>query len=166
MAAARDDAILDMIFNNPGEFVFPEHKQGPEISAELLLELKQLELEAVGLAQQEKLELALELIDRGIQKCSVYGSLYNNKAQILVLQEKFESSLAAIELAIKYGDSIVISKAFTQKGLILTRLGKKEEAEQAYQQGARYGNPIAKQQVAENPYAKMCNSILVAAMKQ
>ena len=162
----KDDQILDMIFNYPGEFVFHDIKEQPFIEPDLLLELKELELRAIQLAEAGELQKGFDLIELAILKCPIYGSAYNNKAQIQRLLSRFDDSLLSLELAIKYGDNKVLSKAYTQKGVLLQKLGRLEESEQAFQYGARYGSELAKQKVNQNPYAKMCNSILETVMQK
>ena len=164
MPSTRDDQILNMIFNNPGEFVLNDIKDSIPINDKLLKELKIMEIEAVQLAEQKLYLEALKVLDEAIMKCPTYGSLYNNKAQILTLMERVDESLIALELAIEYGDTLVLGKAYTQKGLILLKLNKELEAEEAFKNGARFGNSISKQKLQQNPYAKMCSNILKVAM--
>jgi tetratricopeptide (TPR) repeat protein len=70
-------------------------------------------------------------------------------------------------IALAKGDEKVLGNAYTQKGLVHSKLEEKEEALECFQYGEKYGNLFAKQQVIElNPYAALCNQMLTQAMQE
>ncbi|KAI0227656.1 hypothetical protein L0F63_006883 [Massospora cicadina] len=137
------------------------------IDAELLSNLKVLELEAVRLAEEgaSSTDADASLYSEAISKfsevislCPEYASAWNNRAQAYRMAGDVEKALADLEKAIHYGhfanDSRTLGQAYTQRA-------ETETAASDLENGAKYGNTIAKKlAVAQNPYAKMCSAMV------
>jgi hypothetical protein len=95
------------------------------------------------------------------------ASLYNNRAQIYRLQKRFQNALNDLDLAIKYAPtSDLLGTAYTQRAVLKKELGDVVGSNQDFELGAKYGHPLAKSQISNNPYAKLCNSIVAEAMRR
>jgi hypothetical protein len=59
----------------------------------------------------------------------------------------------------------VLRQAFTQRAVIKRKMGDSCGADRDFAMGALHGNEIAKGIVRQNPFAKMCNAIVMEALK-
>ncbi|KAI8050883.1 hypothetical protein BDF22DRAFT_693820 [Syncephalis plumigaleata] len=74
-----------------------------------------------------------------------------------------------LDSAIKHAgsDTAVLRQAYTQRGIIHKARGDTDAAFRDFERGGRLGSDIAKEAaVHENPYAKMCNAIVMEAMNK
>ncbi|RKP25255.1 hypothetical protein SYNPS1DRAFT_4566, partial [Syncephalis pseudoplumigaleata] len=136
---------------------------------EQLAQLKALELEAVKAAEANDHPRAIERLSEAIALCPEYASAYNNRAQVYRLMGESDRAFEDLELAIKHagGNKAVLRQAYTQRGIIQKARGNTDAAFRDFEQGGRLGSDIAKEAaVRENPYAKMCNAIVMEAMNK
>ncbi|RKP10119.1 tetratricopeptide repeat protein 36 [Thamnocephalis sphaerospora] len=176
----HDQRVLDLVLNADGELSLaaltqkptadtPSEAQPPAIPEELLAKLKALEKEGVQCAEANNLAGAIEKFSKAVELCPTYASAYNNRAQARRLQGDLDGAFLDLGHAIEYavGDAAILKQAYTQRGIIQKARGNADAAFQDFERGARYGNPVAKEAaVRENPYAKMCNAIMVEAMNK
>jgi len=177
--SARDNNILDLIFNPEAEFApnsQPSSKPPPtmknsidkeRIPEEQLKKLKSLESEGVKFAEDSQPEKAIEKFSECITQWKSYGSAYNNRAQCYRILGKNEVALMDLNAAIEFAndDENILKQAYSQRGIIHKALGNQDQALSDFQMGARYGNEIAKMaSVKENPYAKLCGSVVQEVM--
>lgn len=166
-----DEDILDAIFNKADGIVLPTLDPNDErhqsIDHSLLMRLQQLELDAVGMAEDNKLDAALELLTTAIRLEPTYASAYNNRAQVHRLMGNDDAAYSDLDKAIEYGEGLngILNRAFTQRALISKSRGDADKAQQDLIMAARYGSHIAKAIVkGNNPYSKMCNAVVAEAM--
>ncbi|KAI9286582.1 hypothetical protein BC943DRAFT_351387 [Umbelopsis sp. AD052] len=174
MTHISDDAILELVFNPeaqglPLEAVADtvDTTGAREIPTDILSQVQELETQGVKLAEEEKLDEALEKLTQAIAICDYYASVYNNRAQVYRLKNDLESAVTDLEQAMKHGvgQPKVLRQAYTQRAIIRKQQGNLEGAQADFERGAKFGNPIAKSiTVNENPYAKMCNQIMLEVM--
>ncbi|KAI8902505.1 TPR repeat protein 36 [Globomyces pollinis-pini] len=164
----RDERVLDLLFNGMGEYTFnnyiDEKLPAFDIDSEQLMQLKQLEIEAVDATNNNDFVTALNLLSKAIDLNSNYASAYNNRAQVYRIQNKIDEALVDIELAIKLGGNDTLRQAYTQRAIIKKSRGDIKGSDEDFAKGAQYGNPIAKSVVKNNPYAKLCNAMVSEAM--
>ncbi|ORX91480.1 hypothetical protein K493DRAFT_286762 [Basidiobolus meristosporus CBS 931.73] len=171
----HDRQVLDRVFNPEGVPFNPEAaataKEGSytdNIPAELLSKLKQMEVEAVKFAENGNLDEAIKKLSEILDENPQYSSAYNNRAQARRLTQDTSGALEDLEKAIETanGDSSVLKQAYTQRAIIKKAKGDQEGARLDFEKGAHYGNTIARDAaVRENPYAKLCNAMVMEAMK-
>ncbi|KAI8922824.1 hypothetical protein BC831DRAFT_474051 [Entophlyctis helioformis] len=179
MAKLTDDQILDAIFNNHGEIALPSvYDATPRATAaaaaasliddSTLMQLKQLEQDAVGQAEQGDLAAAHATLSRAVTLCPVYASAYNNRAQVLRLlgrpDEAYDDLCKAIDHGTTTNSQQTLKQAYTQRAIIKRSRGDEAGADQDFAKGAQYGNEIARGMVKNNPYAKLCNAMVTEAM--
>jgi tetratricopeptide (TPR) repeat protein len=156
--SSNDQQILDMIFSNDMAPLNDTAVNPPTIDPNELMKLKQMELEAVQVSEADPLQ-AIDILTKAIHINSQYGSLYNNRAQLYRIRGDLEHALKDLDMAVEYGDYAVLKQAFTQRALVKKQLGL--PFEQDFEKGAQFGNDIAKEQVRNNPIAKLCNETLL-----
>ncbi|KAI8826682.1 uncharacterized protein EV422DRAFT_6208 [Fimicolochytrium jonesii] len=170
----KDEDILNVIFN-PGANPLSdgnETQQGQpaprSFSPTLLTQLKKLEAEAVQLAEEKDVKGAIQKLDECIRLEPGYASAYNNRAQAYRLEGDVDKALADLAKAIELGegDPVVLKQAYTQRAVIRKDKGDVNGSDSDFAQGARYGNEVAKAAVKNNPYAKMCNQVVMEAMSK
>ncbi|KAI1728454.1 TPR repeat domain-containing protein [Ditylenchus destructor] len=170
MSTIRDKAVLNLILNP----VMPtqDWDQTSETNTDSNLshlpnyeESEQIQMEGIKLAESGNFEEALKKFDEAIRLCPENPSPYNNRAQVLRLQENADIEGAitdlnrAIELSGSKGKSA--AQAFSQRALIHQLRGDNDSAKDDYESAAALGSTFAKTQlVALNPYAAMCNAML------
>ncbi|TPX54695.1 hypothetical protein PhCBS80983_g05834 [Powellomyces hirtus] len=168
----NDEDILNAIFNPDSGLSLDGHRPEDDtphstpIDAKLLDQLKQLEQEAVVLAEKDAVDASLEKLNECIRLEPTYASAYNNRAQAYRLKGDTTKALDDLKLAIEHGagNPPILKQAYTQRAIVRKELGDEAGSESDFAQGARYGNEIAKAAVKNNPYAKMCNAIVMEAM--
>jgi tetratricopeptide (TPR) repeat protein len=156
----NDEQILDMIFQNNGEFVFDKLKSNapPKVDPSVQQKIKLLEKKAIEFSEKGNYQEALLELDKALELCSNWGSVWNNKAQVHKLMSELEKALECLDKAIEFGDVPVLRQAYTQRAIIKKELG--QSFEEDLKLGAQYGNEIAKSMIQQNPFAKMCNAIM------
>ncbi|KAK9695008.1 hypothetical protein K7432_013193 [Basidiobolus ranarum] len=171
----HDRQVLDRVFNPEGVPFSPESGDSSkgtsytdEIPADLLAKLKASEVEAVKIAENGNLVEAIKKLSEIIDECPQYSSAYNNRAQARRLNEDTAGALEDLEKAIETanGDVSVLKQAYTQRAIVKKSNGDQEGARLDFEKGAHYGNTVARDAaVRENPYAKLCNAMVMEAMK-
>ncbi|KAI1726788.1 tetratricopeptide repeat protein 36 like protein [Ditylenchus destructor] len=151
MSTIRDKAVLNLILNP----VMPN--QDWDQKSETNTDSNLCHLPNYEESEQTQME--------GIKLAEKNPSPYNNRAQVLRLQENADIEGAitdlnrAIELSGSKGKSA--AQAFSQRALIHQLRGDNESAKDDYESAAALGSAFAKTQlVALNPYAAMCNAML------
>ncbi|XP_037826296.1 tetratricopeptide repeat protein 36 homolog [Lucilia sericata] len=181
--SAHDQQVLESIFNpleltssleaqliNPDStepLVDQDEALGCEV--EILKKSKQLEIEAVKLAEEEKLEEALEKFKESLELTPKRASIYNNRAQALRLAGKDEAAFDDLNQALENCLNQAKSKchALCQRGVLYRKQNKLDEARQDFEEAAKMGSKFAKQQLVEiNPFAALCNQMLRQAFQQ
>lgn len=65
------------------------------------------------------------------------------------------------------GQPKILRQAYTQRAIIKRQQGDLIGSRKDFEVGAKLGNPIARNvAVAENPYAKMCNQVMMEVMNR
>ena len=88
---------------------------------------------------------------------------YNNRAQALRLAGRPESAMKDLDMAIRLsqGKGKAGSSALCQRGVLLRKEGRDDDAIEDFKKAATHGSGFAKAMVVEmNPYAAMCNAML------
>ena len=121
------------------------------------MRLKQLEMDALALAEQGDIDGSIAEFSKAIQLCPTYASAYNNRGQAFRLKGLSEQALTDVCKAIELGSGSpsTLMQAYTQRAVLYRQMGKTKEAELDFQKGAQYGNPLAKAVVKNNPFAKL-----------
>ncbi|GAA5802506.1 hypothetical protein EDC94DRAFT_392074 [Helicostylum pulchrum] len=173
-----DDAILEFMFNPesqglPLDVISNTVDSKPKyiISPEVIARLEALEKEAVSLVEKEEnSEKALELLNQCIEIESKYPSAYNNRAQLYRLGDNLDGALLDLNYVIEdigQGQPKILKQAYTQRAIIKKQQGDLEGSRKDFAEGAKLGNPVARSfAVSENPYAKMCNQVVMQVMNQ
>ncbi|XP_035009643.1 tetratricopeptide repeat protein 36 [Hippoglossus stenolepis] len=178
MASAHDRAVLQAIFNPTAPFGdVPVLNQDQELiddesgfDAELLEQVKELEMRGVSAAEAGDLQAALQLLGQAIRILPGRASAYNNRAQALRLQGNTAGALQDLDRAVSLsvgGARRTGCQALVQRGL-LRRLARQDDAARAdFEEAAALGSEFARQQaVALNPYAALCNKMLSEVINQ
>ncbi|XP_065361273.1 tetratricopeptide repeat protein 36 homolog [Calliphora vicina] len=181
--SAHDQQVLESIFNPleltsslEAQLINPDSSEtlvdndgNLECEPEILKQSKQLEIEAVKLAEEQKLEEALKKFSESLELTPKRASIYNNRAQALRLAGKDEAALDDLNHALEH--SLTQSKtkchALCQRGVLYRKQKKLEEARTDFEAAAKMGSKFAKQQLVEiNPFAALCNQMLRQAFEQ
>ncbi|KAI9474037.1 MAG: hypothetical protein EXX96DRAFT_580360 [Benjaminiella poitrasii] len=175
--SVSDDAILEFMFNPESQGLpldaitstvdtLPKYSISPEVEKKL----QAMEKEAVGLVEEneENANKALDLLDQCIKIENKYASAYNNRAQIYRLKDELDKALADLDLVINdlgEGQPKILKQAYTQRAIIRRQQGDSLGSRKDFELGAKFGNPVARNiAVNENPYAKMCNQVMLEVM--
>ncbi|ORY96517.1 hypothetical protein BCR43DRAFT_491835 [Syncephalastrum racemosum] len=166
-----DDTVLDLIFNPESQgkppTELPRDEPVTSIPSERLEELKKMENKAVSEAEAGRTEKALNLLNQCIRETPEYLSAYNNRAQVHRLMKNDDLALVDLDTVIAQGQKqpSLLRQAYTHRGILRRHRGDAAGAQKDFEMGAKYGNPIARNiAVQENPYAKMCNQIMMEVM--
>ncbi|TMW43386.1 hypothetical protein DOY81_011534 [Sarcophaga bullata] len=138
-------------------------------TAEVLKESKQLEIEAVKLAEEQKLDEALEKFSKSLELTPNKASVFNNRAQALRLAGKDEAAFEDLNQALTYSTkpSKTRCHALCQRGVLFRKQEKLDDARNDFEEAAKMGSKFAKQQLVEiNPFAALCNQMLRQAFEQ
>ena len=129
-------------------------------------EIKKLEKEAIDFAEKKLFDQSLKKLNDAIYICDRYASAYNNRAQVLRLLGRSLDAVDDLNSAIKWSPNTqILGMAYTQRAIIYKELGEIEKSNDDFLNGAKYGNTIAKKQVSDNPYAKLCSTMVELASK-
>ena len=163
-----------------GEAVYDPEEQVEEVEVEEdTKEILEAEKDAVQAAEKGDLRGALTLFDKvspstnRIQMICFHRQLvelnprrpssYNNRAQALRLVGRPDSALKDLDTAIQLsqGKGKAGSNALCQRGVLLRKEGRDDDAMEDFKKAAKNGSGFAKAMVVEmNPYAAMCNAML------
>ncbi|KAK4519755.1 uncharacterized protein ATC70_009996 [Mucor velutinosus] len=173
-----DDAILEFMFNpesqgQPLDAISSTVDSKPKytISPELQSKLEAMEKEAVMLVEEKQdTAKALEILGQCIQLEDKYASAYNNRAQVYRMNNELDKALQDLDCVISdigEGQPKILRQAYTQRAIIKRQQGDLIGSRKDFEVGAKLGNPIARNvAVAENPYAKMCNQVMMEVMNR
>lgn len=129
-----------------------------------LADLTQWEKDAVQLAEKNLFDQALEKLNLAIERCDRYASAYNNRAQVLRILKRTSEALNDLNAAIKWSPNTkILGMAYTQRAILYKEMGDIEKANNDFMSGAKFGNSIAKTHVSNNPYAKLCSTMVALA---
>jgi len=168
----NDQSVLHLI-TNPG-LPIDEAKRPLAIDEDStfdvdhLRKVKELERNAVRLADEKDYEAAMECLKEALSVLPDRASVYNNRAQLWRLMSDDEAAMCDLDKAIELsgGQGKTASFAFTQRALILKMRGEKKKALEDFKKAADLGNLFAKKEVVDsNPYAALCNQMLAKAFK-
>ncbi|KAG7483886.1 hypothetical protein MATL_G00043090 [Megalops atlanticus] len=171
MATEHDRAVLQTIFSPTTPFGdVPGLNQAEDLrdddsgfDAEVLEQVKDLELQGVMAAESGDVHTALERFSQAIKVLPQRASAYNNRAQTRRLQGDTAGALEDLERAITLsgGAGRSACQALVQRGLLLRLMCRDEEARADFERAAALGSEFARQQaVLLNPYAALCNRML------
>ncbi|XP_049778970.1 tetratricopeptide repeat protein 36 [Schistocerca gregaria] len=177
MSTQHDREILDTIFNPlgpladklPDEATDESVKDEEDESDPTVKAAKQLEMDAVTLAESGNIEAAINLFTKAIATAPSRPSAYNNRAQAYRLGGKISEAVADLNLAIQLSNGRGKSgcQALCQRGIIHRKEGNDDLAKEDFKAAANLGSKFAKHQLVEmNPYAALCNQMLHDVMKK
>ncbi|KAG0334691.1 Tetratricopeptide repeat protein 36 [Podila humilis] len=169
--SAKDAKILDMVFNPEGTMLPDKETETMlrMIEPELLKKLKDLESEAVLLAEKDDINGAIGKFTEIIDLCPTYASAYNNRAQAYRIQENNEAAIKDLDKAIEHGNgqTAILKQAYTQRAIIKKLKGDKDGAQVDFERGARFGNPVAKAiSVQDNPISQLCGAMVMEMLNK
>jgi tetratricopeptide (TPR) repeat protein len=145
---------------------------------------KKMEIEAIKLAENGKLDEALSTLTEALKITPNRASIYNNRAHVYQFQKKFSEAFDDLTKAIELAGTIqkkTLSQALCQRGTLHRRESRFELAREDFEIAAQMGNQFAKSQVGTflelflllhfsfqlvelNPYAALCNQMLRKVM--
>ncbi|XP_023159519.2 tetratricopeptide repeat protein 36 homolog [Drosophila hydei] len=174
----HDQQVLDSIFNPLELSGIGAHNVQIEAEMELLDEepqspllpaSRELELEAVRLAERGELEQALLAFEKALYLMK-RASILNNRAQALRLAKRDQEALAdlnrALELATEK-QARTKCHAHCQRGVLYRKLENLDAARADFEAAAQLGSKFAREQLVEiNPFAALCNQMLRQAFDQ
>ncbi|KAI8366917.1 hypothetical protein BD560DRAFT_436038 [Blakeslea trispora] len=173
-----DDAVLEFLFNPenqglPLDAISSTVDTNPKytFSAETLAKLELMEKEAVlSVERDQDTDKALSILNQCIEAEKNYASAYNNRAQIYRMSNKLDEALQDLNYVIEdvgEGQPKILRQAYTQRAVIKRQQGDVLGSRKDFEIGARLGNPLARQiAVNENPYAKMCNQVMMEVINR
>lgn len=125
-----------------------------------------LEQQGIELAERNLMDQALEKLNLAITICDRYASAYNNRAQVYRILKRNSDAIHDLNSAIKWASNIkILGMAYTQRAILYKELGDIDNSNNDFLNGAKYGNPIAKSHISNNPYAKLCSTMVELASK-
>ncbi|KAG0171160.1 Tetratricopeptide repeat protein 36 [Apophysomyces sp. BC1034] len=171
-----DDAVLELIFNPEAQGLSLDSIEATvdttaekAFDPELLEKLQKLEKEAIDFAENGDTDSALATLNKCIETEKEYPSAYNNRAQIYRMRKEDDLALKDLDTVIKLaeGQPKVLRQAHTQRAILRRQQGDLVGAREDFATGAKYGNPFARNvTINENPYAKMCNQVMMEVMSR
>ncbi|KAJ3624985.1 hypothetical protein MTP99_018572 [Tenebrio molitor] len=167
----HDEAILNSVLypNLPFSDVTDASKlQDVEEDTPEIEKTKKMEIEAIKLAENGKLDEALSTLTEALKITPNRASIYNNRAHVYQFQKKFSEAFDDLTKAIELAGTIqkkTLSQALCQRGTLHRRESRFELAREDFEIAAQMGNQFAKSQLVElNPYAALCNQMLRKVM--
>ena len=125
------------------------------------------------MAESNRLEESLLLLQECISIAAELPSLYNNLAQTYRLLHMNCEALSAVELAIHYckqrheTETLAMRQAHAQLGWLLYRTGDSEAAMVAFNLAARLGCLESRAMANRcNPYAQLCSQMMTEAINK
>ena len=86
------------------------------------------------------------------------------------MKNKLDEALQDLNFVIEdagEGQPKILRQAYTQRAVIKRQQGDVVGSRKDFEIGAKLGNPLARQiAVNENPYAKMCNHVMMEVMNR
>lgn len=91
-----------------------------------------------------------------------------HRAQVYRMKNEFEKALKDLDYVIQdigEGQPKILRQAYTQRAILKRQQGDLAGSRKDFEMGAKLGNPLARNvAVNENPYAKMCNQVMMEVM--
>ncbi|KAJ0176817.1 hypothetical protein K1T71_007996 [Dendrolimus kikuchii] len=171
----RDKAVLRSIFDPTATIAevaddgdtFAEDNDEP--STPEGTESAKLCAQGVKLAEEGNLEEALQILTKGVEIAPERAAAYNDRAQLLRLMQKDADAMKDIDRALQLTEGKLgraRALALCQRGVLLRKQGKDDDARTVFTEAAKLGSSFAKKQVVElNPYAALCNQMLSQVMR-
>eukprot|EP01147_Barroeca_monosierra_P008682 gene8682-1074_t len=171
-----EDDVLEAIFNP--EMPFGSATKEPELHGldEEALEdagdeqrLREKEREGVKLAEDGRLEEALEVFNVVINERPNRGSGYNNRAQVYQIKGDKESAMKDLNRAIEECPltTRVAQQAYAQRAILKRLSDDTDGARKDFEMAGKYGNVWARHEAVKlNPYAALCNQMLRQAVNK
>ncbi|KAI8063413.1 uncharacterized protein B0P05DRAFT_581117 [Gilbertella persicaria] len=176
--SASDDAVLEFLFN-PESQGLPldaishtvDTKPKYTFSSERIAQLEAMEKEAIQAVERDQnTEKALDLLNQCIDMEPNYASAYNNRAQLYRMNNELDKATNDLNFVIQeagQGQPKILRQAYTQRAILKRHQGDLVGSRQDFEMGAKLGNPLARHvAVNENPYAKMCNQVMMEVMNR
>jgi hypothetical protein len=86
------------------------------------------------------------------------------------MRDNLEAAIKDLNYVIEdigQGQPKILRQAYTQRAIIKRQQGDLISSRKDFELGAKLGNPIARNfAVNENPYAKMCNQVMMEVMNR
>ncbi|XP_016964887.1 tetratricopeptide repeat protein 36 homolog [Drosophila biarmipes] len=173
----HDQQVLDSIFNPLELSGLPDLDSVPtesdladvEPDSPVIRASRELELKAIALSEEGKLDEALELFQESLNLAQ-RASVLNNRAQTLRLAKRDEEALNDLNRAVELAhEQQVRTKchAHCQRGVLYRKLDNLEAARADFEAAAQLGSKFAREQLVEiNPFAALCNQMLRQAFDQ
>ena len=128
-------------------------------------------MEGVKACELGETGAALDLLTRAAEAATARApptsaraaSVLNNRAQVRRLLGDLPGAMADLEAALRLsaGRGRAARQAYCQRGLLLRRDGRDDEAMADFRRAAELGSGFAKSVLVQfNPYAAMCNKML------
>lgn len=115
-----------------------------------MLQAKQLEIDAIKLAENGQLTEAITILNKAIKLAPHRPSLYNNRAQVYQFKGSFEDAFNDLTTAINLSDDNYRKtkcQAHCQRGLLYRKFGEDQKARDDFEVSAKIGSKFAKSQV-------------------
>ncbi|KAG8180919.1 hypothetical protein JTE90_020146 [Oedothorax gibbosus] len=176
MATKQDLAILNSVFNPlvplgecPVESIVDDELKDDEVLTPSVVESKELESNAVKLAEAGRVEEAITILNESIQISPERPSGYNNRAQAYRLKGNISAATKDLDSAIRLsgGTGKSACLAYCQRAIVHRLQGEQKEAVEDFKKAAELGSDFARSQLVQmNPYAALCNQMLRKVMSQ
>merc|ERR1711936_946676 len=153
MTTRGDREVLNSILNPNlplGEAVYDPEEQVEEVEVEEdTKEILEAEKDAVQAAEKGDLRGTLTLFDKLVELNPRRPSSYNNRAQALRLVGRPDSALKDLDTAIQLsqGKGKAGSNALCQRGVLLRKEGRDDDAMEDFKRAAKNGSGFAKAMV-------------------
>ncbi|KAL3320771.1 Tetratricopeptide repeat protein 36 [Cichlidogyrus casuarinus] len=133
--------------------------------------LTNLQLEAIKLAEEGRLEEALKAFDFIVVKFPKFTAAWNDRAQVKVLMQREREAAQDLETAMTLNGPETrceaIKQVYSQYGLLMLAAGEQEKALESFKKAASMGDAFAKKQLVQlNPYAALCNKYIGDLLKK
>ena len=184
----NDVAVLEYLFNplmqSPiqAEVYIQHESEGHHVEGDisdldenLLVTVKEMEMHGVLAAKAGDFDVALERLGSAIEMAPRYSSLYNNRAQVYRLLQRYHDARADLDVAIQHSDpssngmnpiNIRVAKlAYAQRGFLLKGfLDQEGLGEEDLQRAAKLGHSLAA--LETNPFRTLCGNMVSIMMKE
>ncbi|XP_037939703.1 tetratricopeptide repeat protein 36 homolog [Teleopsis dalmanni] len=182
--SANDRQVLDSVFNPlelssfadvttisaEADLIDHELEDDKTINLEDLKRAKLLEVEAIKLTEEGKLNEALQSFQEAINVAPERASIYNNRAQALRLMKSDDEALSDLSKSIDLcTEKLLKTKchALCQRGVLFRKRENLEAARSDFNEAAKLGSQFARTQLVEiNPFAALCNQMLRQAFEE
>ena len=140
-----------------------------DFDADILQNVKQLEVDGVAAAESGDLDGALKRFDEAIRLLPNRVSGYNNRAQALRLMGQNERAMHDLNTAISLKQDNCAGRvnALCQRALLHQLKGAEQEAMADLKEAAAAGHQFAKRALVNmNPYSALCNQMLAQMIQK